>query len=87
MERYTEKTALHFDALRIDNCHSTPVHVAQHLLDTARRANPELFVFAELFTDNRTTDMVITAKLGLNALVREAMSASSPQDLSRLVHE
>ena len=64
-----------------------PVHVAQHLLDTARRANPELFVFAELFTDSRAVDMVITAKLGLNALVREAMSASSPQDLSRLVHE
>ena len=33
-----------FDGLRVDNCHSTPIHVGQHLLDVARAANPNLLV-------------------------------------------
>ncbi len=48
MEEYTTLLASNFDALRIDNCHSTPIHVGEHFLDIARRVNPNVYVIAEL---------------------------------------
>ncbi|KAJ3340943.1 hypothetical protein HDU93_006029 [Gonapodya sp. JEL0774] len=86
MERYTVLMARLFDGFRIDNCHSTPIHVAEYLLDAARRVNPDLFVMAELFSGAEEKDILFVSKLGINALIREAMNAWDPFELSRLVH-
>ncbi|KXS11729.1 glycoside hydrolase family 133 protein [Gonapodya prolifera JEL478] len=86
MERYTVLMASLFDGFRIDNCHSTPIHLAEYLLDAARKVNPDLFVMAELFTGSEEKDIMFVSKLGINALIREAMNAWDPFELSRNVH-
>lgn len=84
MTKYVELLAKYFHGFRIDNCHSTPLHVGQYLLDKARCVRPNLYVVAELFTGNKDMDKIFVEKLGLNTLIREAMQASSVQELSTL---
>jgi len=85
MTEYTRLMAKHFHGFRIDNCHSTPLHVGAYLLDVARETRPDVYICAELFTGNEDRDILFVSHLGISSLIREAMQAWGPQELSRCV--
>ncbi|KAF2159087.1 glycoside hydrolase family 133 protein [Zasmidium cellare ATCC 36951] len=86
MSDYTQLMAKHFHGFRIDNCHSTPLHVASYMLDAARHVRSNLVIAAELFSGDEKMDFLYCQKLGISFLIREAMQCWSTAEMSRLVH-
>eukprot|EP01104_Vermistella_antarctica_P009826 TRINITY_DN2573_c0_g1_i3.p1 TRINITY_DN2573_c0_g1~~TRINITY_DN2573_c0_g1_i3.p1 ORF type:complete len:701 (+),score=97.55 TRINITY_DN2573_c0_g1_i3:148-2250(+) len=86
MRQYTEAQAKLFHGIRIDNCHSTPVNVARHMLDAARRVRSELYVTAELFSGSAIADAEYVAKLGINSLIREGAHPHDAHHVGELIH-
>jgi len=82
MTRYAVSMARIFHAIRLDNAHSTPLHVSRHVLAQVRKANPHCWVFAELFTGDFQTDLLYQGALGINALIREAMQCGSVDEIA-----
>ena len=86
MERYTCDMARIFQGFRIDNCHNTPLHVGVELLKCARNIRTNLYVVAELFTENEDIDSRIINALGINSCIRELSQAHSPKHLGELIY-
>jgi len=87
MTQYVENLASAFQGIRLDNAHSTPIHVAQYLLKKARVINPNLLVVAELFAGTREKEIVFINKIGINVLVREMIWASTATELATTLYK
>ena len=73
MKHYVQSMASIFNGFRIDNAHSTPLHVGEYLLRKARKVNPSLHVFCELFLSTKKSEINFVRRLGSNCLLREAI--------------
>ena len=56
----------------MDNLHGTPLNVARYLIKQARKVNPNLIVFAELFTNSDAETAEFVRKIGINSTLKEA---------------
>jgi glycogen debranching enzyme len=85
MRKYTEWCAERFHGVRLDNAHSTPLFVSEYLVDCARRVNSNLFIFAELFTYSQDTVVDYCSRLGITAILKEAINRNSVDELGLLL--
>lgn len=85
MEQYITSCASISKALRIDNAHSTPLEVAEYMLRAARRVNPNIFVMAELFTDDYSGFDYIN-RIGINAFMKEGCYGRDVWSMNNLIN-
>ena len=77
MTNYTKQMASLFDGFRLDNFHNTPLNAAEELLTMARKTNPNLYVFTELFTNSAERDSIYCKRAGAHGLTRECLNQLS----------
>lgn len=85
MTKYVRSVAEVVKALRIDNAHSTPLHVAEYFIKQARSVNESLYVMAELFTSGEEQDIKFINHLGINGFMREGYHRANPEGLTSLL--
>lgn len=71
MKNYVQEMAMMFDGFRLDNCHGTQLNVARYMVKQARVANPNVIIFAELFTNNDEEKALFVRSIGINAVLKE----------------
>jgi len=86
MENYIKEMALIFNGFRIDNCHSTPLHVLEYFINYARTINESLFIFAEMFSTSYKVEAEYAKRAGINALMKESVYVSNAQELNDLLN-
>lgn len=86
MKTYVQSCASIFHGFRIDNAHSTPLHVGEYFMRKARQANPNLHVFCELFCGDPSTDALYTKVFGANALIKEAQHMTEQEHVTGTFH-
>lgn len=86
MTDYVQLLARHFAGLRIDNCHSTPIHVGRYLMDKARLVRPDIYIVAELFSGSEEIDKMYVEEMGITSLLREAIQPNTPRELSTQIN-
>jgi len=87
MGEYVSQMAALFDGFRLDNAHSTPIHVCQYMLQLARSRNTNLMVMAELFTSSAELDALFTTRLNINGMIREIMNRGDTRGVGAYFHE
>jgi glycogen debranching enzyme len=78
--------ARYFDGFRMDNLHGTQLNVASYMIKEARKVNPGLIVFAELFTSNDSETATFVRKVGINSMLKEAQHLLSGPSLIHYFH-
>jgi len=54
----------------MDNLHGTQISVARYMIKEARRVNPNLIVFAELFTSSDEETAIFVKEIGINSVLK-----------------
>lgn len=86
MLEYVQLMARYFDGFRMDNLHGTQISVARYMIKEARRVNPNLMVFAELFTSSDEETAVFVKQIGINSVLKEAQHMLSGEAFIRQFH-
>lgn len=70
MKQYVQVMATYFDGFRLDNCHGTQLNVARYMVKQARLSNPNVIIFAELFTDTDEEKALFVRSIGINSVLK-----------------
>jgi len=87
MTKYVQDMARIFNGFRLDNAHSTPIHVAEYLMKKAREVNEDLIIVAELFAGTKEREISFVNRIGINHLIREAIYCTDAHQLSQKIHQ
>jgi hypothetical protein len=65
---------------------SNPFNLNFKIFRKARKVNPNLHIFCELFSGDASTDAFYTKVLGANALLKEAQHLNNSEQVSGTLH-